>query len=168
MPFSVTNRDNITMQTRWEEESYESDFFDVRYKGKKWPKDSFGQDKTLTEEFKKWLTELMLSDVFDWAHFASENGMDDMLYFIKAKTDYNFKLEEDFLYLTHDNVLGVKLSIRKVRYTYNVNTKKNKYWERYVLLRGTENDGFYFKCHDEKIYLDNYNFEDGIFVKTEP
>lgn len=170
MSYSVQDRENITKQTKWVVNLVEADFFDIRYNEYKWTREQISSDGVLLPDFKKWMDELIKSKSFDWKHFCKTNGMEKMLSYIEDTNNLDdrvIRFPEDYLYLTNDGVIGIKISRLNIRHTYDVDKKKS-YREKYFLLHINENGEYY---HDSNIYynsrkeyLTDYSFVDGIFI----
>lgn len=153
--------DNDVCPVRWKDEHHEADFFDIRYKGKKWSMEEISKDGKLLPKFSKWMMGNVNSPDFDWKEFSQENGYDNLFDCFKNTSDFNLKMDDDCLYITKDNVLGIKIKRLQVRWTY-WNNKKNKN------SRNSYRDSYYniFKSEKGEYYFYKYGSDDDDYKQT--
>ena len=166
MAYSIAERDNKRLTTVWKKQTAEADFFDIRFKGKKFSKEELSKDGHLTPEFKTWMEANIKDKNFDWETFCNENGISltrDM-----ADTGMKtFRFPEDCLYLTDDNVLGIKYELLMINWTYKVARNKNKYWNTEFRLKWSEEKGYTHKGGGSEVSMKDYDFDGEIFTKKE-
>lgn len=161
--------DNDLCEVKWESKQYTSDFFDIRYKGKKWTQEEISKDGEILPAFKDWMMFQFNNLDFDWTAFINENDISGIADIMKNTNDEIFRLgdddgEENCLYVTSDGGLGIKCQRLMVRYTHTTTKtkKRTSYNDSYKFLYGSKAKGFFlypYSSTDDKYTFHSYDFD---------
>jgi hypothetical protein len=166
----LSDMENEILQLKWHEEKLEFDFFDFRYKGKKWTREEIEDGEKLNGKFEKEFMKLIKSKKFDWEQCFKENGGHRPG--TRASSTNMFEnFSKNTLEIlgayraTEKGGIGIKIRYRRIRYTTQL-VGRTRYREQHFNLR-EDKEGMYIDFYGERKSLHAYTMIDDNFILNE-